>query len=264
MKPVTTYQIITPEMASDFLSQNQGNRAIRRSWVMELARRMSEGEWEITHQGIAFDTLGNLVDGQHRLHAIVLSGASVTMAVTSGIAPKGAIGLPIDEGVKRSISDQLGIPKGITTAATFLTRIAVLQRCGPIVVRAILDVFQPTLEEMLATCGTVRRNLSVAPVRAAVCLRSHQQGNDNATTLAQYRNLVLLDFDSMMPSVKILTRQLYEAMQGSAEQYQIFARTYLAFDPARYYASRITIRDSAVVIDESRKYIQRETGIGGQ
>jgi len=34
-----------------------------------FAEAMRRGEWMVTHQGIAFDTQGVLVDGQHRLAA---------------------------------------------------------------------------------------------------------------------------------------------------------------------------------------------------
>ncbi len=43
---------------------------------------MREGHWDTTHQGIAIASDGTLVDGQHRLLAIVESGVTVRMNVT--------------------------------------------------------------------------------------------------------------------------------------------------------------------------------------
>lgn len=39
--------------------------------VKGFAEAMSRGEWMVTHQGIAFSSAGVLVDGQHRLAAVI-------------------------------------------------------------------------------------------------------------------------------------------------------------------------------------------------
>jgi hypothetical protein len=76
---------VTPEMAKSFLAFNyKGNRNLKPSWVKDLAGRIQRGEWRLTHQGILFDKNGNLVDGQHRCHAIVEAGVPVDMVVMSG------------------------------------------------------------------------------------------------------------------------------------------------------------------------------------
>ena len=53
-------------------------------WVNHLATLIKNGEFTLTHQGIAFDEDGNLIDGQHRLHAIIKAGIAVKMEVSSG------------------------------------------------------------------------------------------------------------------------------------------------------------------------------------
>ena len=42
-----------------------------------IARDMKAGHWRLTHQGIAFDPAGVLIDGQHRLWAIVESDTTL-------------------------------------------------------------------------------------------------------------------------------------------------------------------------------------------
>lgn len=61
---------MTPAMAERFLARNEGNRLIRRYKVEAIADAIRRGEWETTHQGIAIDPDGRLIDGQHRLSAI--------------------------------------------------------------------------------------------------------------------------------------------------------------------------------------------------
>jgi hypothetical protein len=46
---------------------------------------LRDGSWQVTHQGIAIDTEGNLLDGQHRLYAVIESGVSVSMTVSRGV-----------------------------------------------------------------------------------------------------------------------------------------------------------------------------------
>lgn len=48
---------------------------------------MRRGDWLVTHQGIAFDTRGVLVDGQHRLGAVVEADVTVKIAVFTDVEP---------------------------------------------------------------------------------------------------------------------------------------------------------------------------------
>jgi hypothetical protein len=66
--------LVTLEIAAQWLDRNPQNRRIVQSRVSFYAAQMQAGSWKLTHQGIAFDEYGNLVDGQHRLYAVILSG----------------------------------------------------------------------------------------------------------------------------------------------------------------------------------------------
>lgn len=85
---ITTYSkviTITPKMAERCLSKNPNNRPLREGDIGVYAEDMRRGYWMLTHQGIAFDTLGNLIDGQHRLWAIIRASVPVLMRVTRGL-----------------------------------------------------------------------------------------------------------------------------------------------------------------------------------
>jgi hypothetical protein len=105
-----TIETITPAKARSYLEANTSNRRIRRHKVESFSRQMAEGKWLVTHQGIAFNCDGTLLDGQHRLHSIVESGVTVRMMVVRGV-PKTCM-LGIDQGTNRDgldISKSLGI-----------------------------------------------------------------------------------------------------------------------------------------------------------
>lgn len=63
------------------------NRPISESLVKTLMADMDAGKWETTHEAIAYDTEANLIDGQHRLHAIARSGKTLWMWVAYNCDP---------------------------------------------------------------------------------------------------------------------------------------------------------------------------------
>jgi len=73
---------LTPEIADDWLTHcNTHNRKLIDAHVEYLADEMKAGRWRLTHQGIAFSDNRVLLDGQHRLWAVALSGVTVPMRV---------------------------------------------------------------------------------------------------------------------------------------------------------------------------------------
>ena len=97
-------KIITPEMARTWLLVNGSNRTIRARHVDMLAREIRDGRWQLTHQGIAFDIDGAIIDGQHRLSAIVAADSPVEMMIAYNV-PRNAIG-GVDAGANRSFMDR--------------------------------------------------------------------------------------------------------------------------------------------------------------
>lgn len=97
---------ITPEMAREWLTRNmQGNRPVLKTTVHNYARQMKAGTWNLTHQGIAFDEDGVLVDGQHRLHAIIEANVPVKMNVTYNVHREQGEVFTIDMGRKRTYAN---------------------------------------------------------------------------------------------------------------------------------------------------------------
>ncbi len=99
---------VTPSQASAWLSTNaNNNRKISTTIVNQYARDMIAGRWEITGEAIKFDTTGRLIDGQHRLTAVVMSKKTVQMAVITGLESK--IMHVLDTGKARGGGDALTI-----------------------------------------------------------------------------------------------------------------------------------------------------------
>lgn len=97
---------ITPAMALKWLeNSNIRNRPLSQNHINKLARDMKNGHWKQTHAGIAFDPSGVLLDGQHRLWAIVESETTQSMMVVYNV-PKNAV-MFIDSGRSRTVVDIL-------------------------------------------------------------------------------------------------------------------------------------------------------------
>lgn len=76
---------VTPEIASRWLESNDKNRRISWLHVRKLAQIMQSGAWALNGQTVSFDDNGRLLDGQHRLNAVVQSGMTVPMAIAVGV-----------------------------------------------------------------------------------------------------------------------------------------------------------------------------------
>lgn len=100
-------QVITPKRAAEYLELNTANRPLTKSKVREFAEAMRRGEWKITHQGIAFDTTGAMIDGQHRLAAIIEADMAIETMVMRDV-PVNAFDV-LDTGKRRNAADVLAI-----------------------------------------------------------------------------------------------------------------------------------------------------------
>lgn len=128
---------VTPGLAKQWLGNNFRNRPISEDVVAAYARDILNGVWIPTHQGIAFNDRDELIDGQHRLHAIVRAGKTVRMMVTFGL-PSVIPGKEmttmdaVDRGRMRSVADQLKIQHGLKngTAIAGITKIIANICCG--------------------------------------------------------------------------------------------------------------------------------------
>jgi hypothetical protein len=100
---------LTPEDAAKLLavSEGQAQRNVRKAAVERLAHAITSGQWRLTHQAIALDSSGVVLDGQHRLHAIVRAGVPVQVMIARDV-PRSSFDV-IDTGAVRSPSDVLRI-----------------------------------------------------------------------------------------------------------------------------------------------------------
>lgn len=122
-KVIIRIEAITPDRAAKMLENNTMNRNISQITVKRYALAMRNGEWEQNGQTIIIAEDGTILDGQHRLHAVIESGMTITFLIVYNVK-KAAIAT-IDSGVSRTFRHVLQI-KGSKHASTAsaLTKLA--------------------------------------------------------------------------------------------------------------------------------------------
>ncbi|MDG4796195.1 hypothetical protein [Micromonospora sp. WMMD1082] len=107
MNPTVEIIAITPAMAEQWLGKNLHNRNVRPRVVELYARDMAAGAWELNGEAIKFAVDGTLLDGQHRLHAIVKAASTVPALVIRGLPRETQT--TMDTGAKRTSGDALAL-----------------------------------------------------------------------------------------------------------------------------------------------------------
>lgn len=104
-KPV----LVTPQIAAVWLAHNipDRNRRVRKNLIRKYAKDMTATRWALTGDSIQFAASGRLLDGAHRLEAIINSGVSISLFVIRGLEDHAQQSMDI--GARRTIGDQLEI-----------------------------------------------------------------------------------------------------------------------------------------------------------
>ena len=162
-KIFTTIETITPQKAEEYLSFNTHNRNLKRGHVERLASDISAGRWIFNGSTIVFNGDGTLLDGQHRLAAIIEAGIPVKLTVVRGVS-KSAMPT-IDANIARTASDAMTL-NGVTYASRVAAsaRLLIALRDGNISVSKkvsnseILEFLQrhPMLEKAACDAHVVR------------------------------------------------------------------------------------------------------------
>ena len=95
-------ELITPAKAKKMLESDRSNRPLKKRYMEDVALQMMKGLWTVA-QPISFDTNGNLLDGQHRLEAVIIAEKAIKFLIVEGLDPK-TFGV-FDQGKIRTASD---------------------------------------------------------------------------------------------------------------------------------------------------------------
>lgn len=162
-EPEVLIEEITPEFANQILARNTQNRHIRERHVEALARDMENGLWRMSGEAIKIAKDGTVLDGQHRLLAIVESGVTITTPVVYNLDLEDQI--VMDSGRSRTFGDVLKIRgEAYSREKAALVRKIILWERGSlrsntleITRQEMLDVFLSERDEIDEACIVAAR-----------------------------------------------------------------------------------------------------------
>lgn len=232
---------VTPDIATKLLAKNHSNRKVRKSHVDFLAEEMRTGQWiDDHHQGIAVNANGDIVDGQHRLIAVIQSGKTVKMQCTFYSNNVTSMDFPCDIQLSRTASDNTGLPLFIVQQAN--TYLSVKGKNGPrkntyAEIRKVVNHFGPW-----AGIGK-RKSIDCAAFRTAFWI----SGKQNA-----YNDWI--HGKNLSPSLFSLREQYLNSsskIEGANDMKMRFLRTLYAFE--RPELTKIT-KDIDLLKEKTKKY----------
>lgn len=162
--PVPTIETITPDDAVVMLEANTMNRSLRQARVNRYAADMRAGAWQVSNDAVTVGRDGSLLNGQHRLWAVVESGVTVDMLVLRGVSP--AARAVMDTGAARTAGDYfgkggLGEPNSSLLAAT-IKQIILIQTNRIGADRSGQEVTNFAMEQWLDEHPEVRHSVATA------------------------------------------------------------------------------------------------------
>lgn len=182
---------VTPEIATKLLQRNLNNRNLSDRLVTKYEQDMRNGNWTVTHQGIAFYEDGTLADGQHRLAAIIRSGVPITMYVTRGLKREQAIN--IDMSRPRSVIDGIKIGElSDWIEARHVTMCSVVthpKRLSTSEMVAFLERIKPSAQFATEVFAANRRYLTGSVIHSALSIAHHN--GENPRLLARFAEVLL-------------------------------------------------------------------------
>lgn len=150
-----------PQEAKKILDKARDQRPRRSGWIRDLADLMRRGQFVSTHQGIAIDSEGYLIDGQHRLLAVIESGVTIGILVTRGLDKSSY--RSIDSGLARTMGDRLKLlsdPKANQIACALVRSYIVatqVKSASRVAVDLIDNTFLPLADEFTEVAERFRR-----------------------------------------------------------------------------------------------------------
>lgn len=177
--------LVGPEDAQKFLDKNHPkNRRPKKGKIIQMRRDQIDGLWELTHQPIAFDEDGYLIDGQNRLASIIQSGMEVPLVIAWNVPRRAMLGA--DSGSNRTVTDVAQImgdpmPRDFGYASTarrmFIGNEASRTSVSIPRTLAFIKRHRQALDFVYSLFHKNHKGLTQAPVKAVIARAWYTKGN---------------------------------------------------------------------------------------
>ena len=248
---------VTPEHAEKWLEMNTDNRRIRPSHVRHLAKQMELGRWMLSPEPIVFSPQ-RLLDGQHRLSAVLMSGCTIEASVA--LVQNEDVFRVLDQGANRNISDLSGIPSAVLQPLQWLLKQSVKSlRGGKIVINDIERIKDENIftlsEHIHDVIKPKDRRFKSAPFRAAYIMAVDLKMCDLETADRIYTDLShmnMTEWSRMMQNIfhRFETTKVHGAVNSLRNEF-FMAGMYL-FSEANSKKTKIILTEKFIENTENR------------
>lgn len=146
----STVIMMTPANATKLMALNRDNRKFRLRWSAYLARELTAGRWRLTGDAIEVSSDMKLVNGQHRLQAIIDANLSAPVTLLQMGDPDSFI--VRDRGVVRTVADVTKLPPSLVADVTLLFYLSntknssIGSRISERMIQDYADTWRPTFD----------------------------------------------------------------------------------------------------------------------
>ena len=255
---------VTPAHAEKWLEMNTGNRRIRLSHVRHLAKQMEMGRWMLSPEPIVFSPQ-RLLDGQHRLSAVLMSGCTIEASVA--LVQNEDVFRVLDQGVNRNNSDLMGIPSTVLQPLQWLLKQSVNGlRKGKIVIDDIERIRNENIFTLSYRANDIikpkDRRFKSAPFRAAYIMAVDLKMCDLETADRIYTDLShmnMTEWSRMMQNIfhRFETTKVHGAVNNLRNEF-FMAGMYL-FSEANSKKTKIILTEK--FIDETEKRVRNRINL---
>ena len=246
---------VSPAIASIWLEKLAPNRNIRQNAVERMINDLKKGNWIFQPQPIIFNQSGELIDGQHRLWAIVMSGVSMPCLVAFGWPTE--VQQVVDQQANRSVADICKIKKGMSIgnihAAVATAMITHSPECaaGNLSKMDILYFLEKHLDAIVFAVKTFTHNVRgvtvasvMAPVARAYYTANHERLRQFGEILSEGK---YQDFNKDEAALKLRNYliKLVRPDRGKLERKSLYRKS--AFALQNFLAKKSCPRISEIV-----------------
>ncbi len=208
---------VTPEWAQQVMDErNTDNRRLDKNRVKRYALDMVRDKWKINNDDICFLESGILLNGQHRLKAVIESKRTIKMSFKFGLTDD--VIPTVDEGKSRTnldilrIMHQPGTQKTISATNYLMEQKGHKSSCPRM---DVLDFYKKHFDAAVFACQLSRPPYSRNPVHAAL-IRAYY--NEDHGRLLEFINIVndgSWDKDKLGDEAAIRLRLFIEAHRNA-------------------------------------------------
>jgi hypothetical protein len=218
---------------------------------------MAEGKWlSQTNQQIGVCLDGRLIDGQHRLLAVILNGKPMEMEITVGMPIE--VQKVIDGACPRNTEDHTGIPSkycSVYKMAFLQAGMDVEYRCDWYLEALHYSHFGELIRKAVEVAPSKKRMFSCRAIKLGVsaALRVHEEDDMGKCddVLSNFAAFGSQRYEAMSPSVQALNRWCVDKGQarGIAER-DLFIRSMMAFiwvnEPAKKTVALVNDKNAEI------------------